>query len=430
MLRSLPRAMQALAAACAMTAVVIIPTASATAAPRQPDDSRPAEGTEFVDASSLPDTELQKLTDPVPLADYLRSRREEDPAPPSKIAKEIGTAQDADLRTECAQHAEAAKQAAGWIKSRFETCQKRPYDLVLRDINGTKAIGRLWFDVWVLGFAYDGSRRVDYTVSVEDIQVQPVGSEDATKWKIVQDFSHSINVSTSDPNPKVNGPTKTVRDETLTGWHTNPLWTLTYTSPDTGKLETGNQQRVNALVQMDLAVNSPNSKKPYSQVGAFTSSVRFDYAGRIAGKFKGTVFRQARVELQLSLSDTAITESTRHIRDAQQHPERTFPSWVGKSIPGATEPLHRLVDEDKQAANRRAAIATCENIWGDYSGTRLQCDEYPFASTKEGADTGDDRYSARLIDGDDNEAGGRRLNSMYIANRMLDGDPFYVRITS
>ncbi|MFI7875745.1 hypothetical protein [Streptomyces salinarius] len=56
----------------------------------------------------------------------------------------------------------------------------------------------------------------------------------------------------------------------------HPLWTLTYTSLDTGKVESGNQQRVNALVQMDLAV------------------------GRIAGKFKGAVFRQARVELQLS----------------------------------------------------------------------------------------------------------------------------------
>lgn len=28
--------------------------------------------------------------------------------------------------------------------------------------------------------------------------------------------------TTSDPDPKVNGPTKTVRDETLTGWHTTP----------------------------------------------------------------------------------------------------------------------------------------------------------------------------------------------------------------
>ncbi|MFD5971450.1 hypothetical protein ACFWGR_35435 [Streptomyces sp. NPDC060311] len=132
----------------------------------------------------------------------------------------------------------------------------------------------------------------------------------------------------------------------------HPLWTLTYTSPDVGKRETGNQQRVNALVQMDLAVNSPKSKKSYSQAGAFTSSVRFDYAGRIAGKFKGAVFRQARVELQLSLSDTAITESTRHIRDAQQQAERTFPSWVGKASP---EPPNRCTAWSTRTSKRPTA---------------------------------------------------------------------------
>ncbi|MEU5521551.1 NucA/NucB deoxyribonuclease domain-containing protein [Streptomyces sp. NPDC047860] len=67
------------------------------------------------------------------------------------------------------------------------------------------------------------------------------------------------------------------------------------------------------------------------------------------------------------------------------------------------------------------------DVWGDYSGPDLQCDEYPFASTKErGADNF--RYSARLIDGPDNKGGGRRLNSMYTANRILDGDAFYVTV--
>ncbi|MFJ5680867.1 NucA/NucB deoxyribonuclease domain-containing protein [Streptomyces sp. NPDC093097] len=60
----------------------------------------------------------------------------------------------------------------------------------------------------------------------------------------------------------------------------------------------------------------------------------------------------------------------------------------------------------------------------------LQCDEYPFASTYEGSTKGDDRYSVRLIDGKDNETGGNRLNAMYIANRILDDDPFFVTITS
>nr|WSZ18826.1 NucA/NucB deoxyribonuclease domain-containing protein [Streptomyces canus] len=122
-----------------------------------------------------------------------------------------------------------------------------------------------------------------------------------------------------------------------------------------------------------------------------------------------------------------VDQSARHILDAQQFPERTFPSWPGKSVPGADEPLHRLINTDQQQANRNQATKTCNDVWGDYSGTSLQCDEYPFASTKErGADNL--RYSARLIDGSDNEEDGRRLNSMYTANRILDGDAFYVTI--
>ncbi|MFF9405804.1 NucA/NucB deoxyribonuclease domain-containing protein [Streptomyces anandii] len=112
-----------------------------------------------------------------------------------------------------------------------------------------------------------------------------------------------------------------------------------------------------------------------------------------------------------------------------KRPERTFPSFAGKTVPGEKEPLHRLIDKDKQKANRAKSIAQCKTVWGDYSGTGLECDEYPFASTKEGSNKGDNRYSVRLISGTDNRAGGNRLDEMYTLNRVLDGDPFYVKIT-
>ncbi|MGR3868089.1 NucA/NucB deoxyribonuclease domain-containing protein [Streptomyces graminifolii] len=63
-------------------------------------------------------------------------------------------------------------------------------------------------------------------------------------------------------------------------------------------------------------------------------------------------------------------------------------------------------------------------MWGDYTGTDLQCDEYPFAFTKEGSTKGDNRFSVRLIDGTDNGKGGRRLDEMYTLNRIIDGDAF------
>ncbi|MER6621311.1 NucA/NucB deoxyribonuclease domain-containing protein [Streptomyces sp. NPDC000931] len=70
-------------------------------------------------------------------------------------------------------------------------------------------------------------------------------------------------------------------------------------------------------------------------------------------------------------------------------------------------------------------MQTCTDVRGDYSGTGLRCDEYPFASAEERGTDGL-RYSARLIDGPENEEGGRHLNSMYTANRIVDGGAFYV----
>lgn len=40
------------------------------------------------------------------------------------------------------------------------------------------------------------------------------------------------------------------------------------------------------------------------------------------------------------------------------------------------------------------------------------------------------RFSVRLIDGTDNETGGRRLDQMYTLKRILDGDAFYMKITN
>ncbi|GAA1089598.1 NucA/NucB deoxyribonuclease domain-containing protein [Kitasatospora arboriphila] len=95
--------------------------------------------------------------------------------------------------------------------------------------------------------------------------------------------------------------------------------------------------------------------------------------------------------------------------------------------------MHRLIDRPKQDTNRTAAIKTCEDVWGNYAGSGLECDEYPFSSTYEGAAAGGDsptrRYSSRLIDAADNKEGGTRILAVYTANRILDGDPFYVTIT-
>ncbi|MFF1632131.1 NucA/NucB deoxyribonuclease domain-containing protein, partial [Streptomyces sp. NPDC058272] len=183
-------------------------------------------------------------------------------------------------------------------------------------------------------------------------------------------------------------------------------------------------------VVMDLTASSPNSTPYTGGVDNYHSSVRYDYAGKLAGKYKGTVFTAAHVELVMSQKDPEAKDSALHIYDALNRPERTFPSWPGKTIPGAKEPLHRVIDPDKVDANRKKSIQECKKIWGDYTGSGLECDEYPFASTEEGSTKGDNRFSVRLIDGPDNRKGGEYINAVYTLNRVLNGDPFYVKITN
>ncbi|WP_436843132.1 NucA/NucB deoxyribonuclease domain-containing protein [Streptomyces collinus] len=57
-----------------------------------------------------------------------------------------------------------------------------------------------------------------------------------------------------------------------------------------------------------------------------------------------------------------------------------------------------------------------------------QCDEYPVASTWQGASTGSGNFSWRMIDATQNEEGGKALGRFYLYNRVLDKDKFLVWI--
>lgn len=125
-------------------------------------------------------------------------------------------------------------------------------------------------------------------------------------------------------------------------------------------------------------------------------------------------------------------ELAMHIRDAQAS--------------GLPSTLTRLIDPDLQQANRNRACGK--------SVTRpdgLSCDEYPFASTYQGAamtpggprtfpycaiilfepqSTGPEGYSICMIVDRQNSGGGAVLGGMYRSNRVLDGDPFRVAVST
>ncbi|MET7305282.1 NucA/NucB deoxyribonuclease domain-containing protein [Embleya sp. NPDC005575] len=284
-----------------------------------------------------------------------------------------------------------------------------------------KRLGTMWFDEWQLGFAYDGDRRVDFVSSLENIQASTVPGQDARAWPIRVTYSATVS---DGGGADIVRPADQDRTDLWGAWDARPQTVLTYTSPD-GAVGTP-FKRLFATMLVRFEVTGPPGADPYVDERSAVLRGRFDSAGRVAGKTCGTVFPDHKPTFAVSLGNPDEDESARHIDDALHHADKTFPPTVGKNVPAE---LHRLIDPALQERNRAAVGKVCTEVWGDWAGQRLDCDEYPFAATKEGASLSDGHFSARLIDRDDNQRVGSRLGStFYGEHRMLDGDAFLVTV--
>lgn len=109
-----------------------------------------------------------------------------------------------------------------------------------------------------------------------------------------------------------------------------------------------------------------------------------------------------------------ITEVAQHIYDAQA----SLPSHWG--VYGV--PLSRLTDDDMITDNRNTACPS-----SSAPPAPLQCDEYPFATTYQGAALvapGD--YSTRSVHESSNQSQGGIILSNYNRHRIIDGDQYVV----
>ncbi|GAA3031445.1 NucA/NucB deoxyribonuclease domain-containing protein [Streptomyces glomeratus] len=128
-------------------------------------------------------------------------------------------------------------------------------------------------------------------------------------------------------------------------------------------------------------------------------------------KNPGCVFPGYAPVFSLSRSDSKVKESAKHILDAQR-------AITGH--PGASTPLHRITDEKTIDKHRRAMCGRT------HAPSGKDCDEYPFAATKEGGNPR--RGSIRVISASDNRSAGARLGGFYKSQRVLGNDAYYVRI--
>ncbi|HEX4817901.1 MAG TPA: NucA/NucB deoxyribonuclease domain-containing protein, partial [Nonomuraea sp.] len=119
---------------------------------------------------------------------------------------------------------------------------------------------------------------------------------------------------------------------------------------------------------------------------------------------------------------------------------------AARNTPAGTV-LTRTRDTDLKKANRETfgAAVTIDGVrypdglcqvyfqypgYSSYKQTGRQCDEYPFASTRQGASKANGHYSIRAVDGIQNRNHGFIwLNQFYSRNRVVnEHDPFLVRV--
>ncbi|NEA60132.1 hypothetical protein G3I60_39730 [Streptomyces sp. SID13666] len=159
------------------------------------------------------------------------------------------------------------------------------------------------------------------------------------------------------------------------------------------------------------------------------------YIGSLGGSIFLDVFP---VFWDYSKSSPTHGAVAQHIWDAQYQPATTYPVKAGKSVPGSIssgKPLHRAVDvvwdvdsSTRVKANRTNRVAACTSLSPSGTPAGTQCDEYPFASTWEGAGVGDGNFSVRYLPSAQNGAAGTLLASWYTNQRILGREEYYIEI--
>lgn len=356
---------------------------------------------------SYPEETPAQLNERADLSKKFRELRED-----KGLARAAGPGSAVDC-----QDVDSAEGASGLVIDHFTWCQYGSYVISHKEcVNGQCSItARVGFQLTLLGNGKSGSREASFVGYLDNFRIIGV-QDDVLALPLTFDMSCEVLKGSKCVADSLNKQTHTVQQ-----WIDVPNMFFNFSSPETGS--TGSDM----LSWYDFTgIASLKSDSTSTGHNAF----RCDSAAYMSVK-QGCVFDQTEeLWYDLSVADPAVNETAQHVLDAQERPDITFPQWTGKSVPGSISslaPLSRIYHDKKLRDNNRAqAVRTCKQFFGaDYASRGLDCDEYPFSSTAQGAASGDNRYSARALDSGDNQAAGRLLGQFYDKQRVLDSDPFF-----
>ncbi|MER6806326.1 MULTISPECIES: NucA/NucB deoxyribonuclease domain-containing protein [Streptomyces] len=331
-----------------------------------------------------------------------------------------------------------------YVKSRFAVCNGASF--LQTWTRNNQPVGTSSFNVRVVGTIAKNSRTITFQYYFTDFATAGTTGAAAmpitTKADIPQSWPSGVRYTRSGnlPGTKTFAELKSLRTfkETVTA------------KPGQGR---GSADLVFAVYEPAVSYTPPAPWTLRGDLGGklFMLAPRWDAASYLANSTgggkpdkKGAATFSYVPTLAYSAKQGAEERAVaQHIRTAFTVPQDTKPYMSAKKVPGrsAKDPLHRLVNKTRKNDNRKAAIKQCKRYWGaNYAqGGKLECDEYPFATTYEGAAQADHdseakkfNFSVKPIPEKENGAGGNILLSFYAKNRIIDGmdDGFIVKIKS
>ncbi|MEU5347341.1 hypothetical protein AB0H18_42110 [Streptomyces sp. NPDC020766] len=354
----------------------------------------------------------------------------EDEAPPS----DVSTKADYDYYSwdECRQNDPDQDETEFRHKNHFASClvTRARYEFYQRVGPFDIWVGEYTFRITVLGRGERGVQRMRYDLDVDDWDSDGITSSAAPLGITMS----CINLPNAECDTVGGG-----RQGTISNWQFNGFDYATFIttrSPGGGDFIHYDADRVN-YHQMRLRVTSATFtwERDYS--------FRCDAATYVSGG--GCIFHEVPATMHYSLTGDGVDDVAAHIKKAQDDPENVYPGGIGTQIPGGRKsgkPLTRLypnMNDDALSyynANNRIARATCQQYDPNYGTPGLQCDEYPFRSTWEGAYYTEDvpgsywKYSAKMVNGDQNGKAGSDLGAWYTRDHILAKDSFWVQIDS
>lgn len=384
-------------------------------------------------------------------------------------------ARTADIWTECLARPITIGQAAiPWVRDHYAMCAR-----------GLASVGHVengdvkWsitVPYTVVGIGSKLERAIDVNLKIHTQDIQRSSSAPADPVLKLELFCKDLNFDSDPTAAKTcqvdNQPAgqSLLIEKRLSEWSAAPEdYAFRVTSSDSDASWTPVQKSRGGpekVVVSNLGMNWHYNVSTSTPQGAkgWQTSVRFDTSDYLKYQSTevnatGAVFYDIIPSIEYRRNDTAVSEVAKHIWDAFVNPGITKPvipaGGPPKVIPGASnnvdDTIQRLYWNDDNTGrndkrideNRSKAVAECKLNWGDPLPIGHECDEFPFATTYQGAagyayhdSPRPLQWSARSLPATDNREAGKRLNAFYSHDRILDWsyigrltDDFFVRVS-